>query len=67
MNGKVILRIDCHGTSSSNGVAILIPPGFDYVLKNTYKDDEGRILIIQIALQDVEYTIVTCVCSHKGK
>ena len=48
----------CHGTSSSNGVAILIPPGFDYVLKNTYKDDEGRILIIQIALQDVEYTIV---------
>ena len=47
-----------HGSSNQNGVAILFPPTIDYSVKYRYQDNDGRILILKIALGNEEYAIV---------
>ena len=48
----------CHGTSSSCGVAILMPSGSDTHIKKIDNDGNGRILIVQIMSNSTEYIIV---------
>ena len=47
-----------HGASNSRGVAILMKPGLDITILDTYKDAMGRLLIISAKIQDSEFTII---------
>ena len=48
----------CHGTSSSCGVAILTPQGLDIHVQKIDEDTNGRMLIVKIVLNTIEYIIV---------
>ena len=47
-----------HGSIHSRGVAILIRKSFDFKLKSTRFDAEGRYLILEATIQDVPFLLV---------
>ena len=47
-----------NGTNNSRGVAILFHRGLKYQLHRTLRDNEGRVLIIDITIAQNRYTIV---------
>ncbi len=47
-----------HGTSNTNGVATLFPKGSDIVLRDKMVDLDGRLLVLQITLNNIDYTII---------
>ena len=50
-----------HGTGASKGVAILIKKTLNYKLIDKYSDDEGRIVLTNIEIDD---SILTLVCIY---
>lgn len=47
-----------HGTSNSRGVCILFDNACNYEIKKVYHDDEGRIIILDIILNNQKLTLV---------
>ena len=47
-----------HGSNHSRGVAILIRKSFDFKLKSSRSDEEGRYLILEAIIQDVPFLLV---------
>ena len=47
-----------HGKTKSKGVAIAIDKKLNYNINNTYTDDMGRLIIVDICIDDVVYMIV---------
>ena len=47
-----------HGSIHSRGVAILIRKSFDFKLKSTRFDAQGRYLILEATIQDVPFLLV---------
>ena len=47
-----------HGSNHSRGVAILIRKSFDFKLKSSRLDEEGRYLILEAIIQDVPFLLV---------
>ena len=47
-----------HGTSNAKGVAILFTDNFDVVITKEYHDDDGRIIILDIIINDEKMTII---------
>ena len=54
-NGEAIFN---HGTNTSRGVAILINSRLEYVVRQTKRDNEGRILNILVELDDHTFNII---------
>ena len=54
-NGEVIFN---HGTNTARGVAILINPRLEYIVRETKRDSKGRILNILLELGDHPFNIV---------
>ncbi len=40
--------IYCHGTSNSKGVCVLFKKGLDYKIKDIARDNEGRVIGIDM-------------------
>ena len=53
-----------HGSIHSRGVAILIRKSFDFKLKSTRFDAEGRYLILEATIQDVPFLLVNIYASN---
>ena len=47
-----------HGTSNSRGVCILFDNSCDYEVKTSYFDDNGRVIILDIILNNQKITLV---------
>ena len=61
MEKAVVRRYDiyfAHGSNHSRGVAILIRKSFDFKLKSSRSDEEGRYLILEAIIQDVPFLLV---------
>lgn len=56
-----------HGTSSRKGVAILIPPKLDIIVKDEKRDDDGRILILDTSTDYGPLTISNVYFPTKDK
>lgn len=52
--GNIIFN---HGSSNARGVLILFNHNFDGKILNCYRDEFGRVLIISIVFEEIEYTI----------
>ena len=48
----------CHGTNASKGVAILFPKHFHVEVNNCVKDDNGRMLLLDIEIDKLNMIIV---------
>ena len=48
----------CHGTNASKGVAILFPKHFHVEVNNCVKDDNGRMLLLDIEMCEWNMIIV---------
>ena len=46
-----------HGTTNSRGVCIIIPKTFNGDCEKIYADPEGRLLIVKITIEKVDYVI----------
>ena len=46
-----------HGSSGARGVAILLSKNLDHKIIDSKSDKDGRIIIIQICIRDITYTI----------
>ena len=44
------------------GVCIMLNHGLDYKILSTFKDNDGRIVLLNIMIQDTEYTICNVYC-----
>ena len=53
--GKVFF---CHGTTNSKGVMILINPKLDCKVEKCISDNNGRLIILDVALEDSHITLV---------
>ena len=47
-----------HGKSNSRGVAILIAPETDVIINSIVHDEEGRCLVLECNLNEINYTLV---------
>ena len=47
-----------HGTSSSRGVAIIINEKLEYELIDEHTDEEGRILLLNIEVENIIYSLI---------
>ena len=47
-----------NGTSNSRGVAIWIKKNVEFKLIDEYKDNEGRLLLINVKISNAIYTII---------
>ena len=54
-----------HGKSNARGVAILIKNNLDAKVTECHSDTSGRILMVKIQIQDVEYVIVNMYAPNK--
>ena len=54
-NGEVIFN---HGTNTARGVAILINPRLEYIVRQTKRENQGRVLNILLELADHMFNIV---------
>ena len=48
-----------HGKTNSCGVLIAFYGNVNVVVKNQFNDDNGRILILEVRIDDTEYLLVT--------
>ncbi len=46
-----------HGTSNSRGVCILFRPGFNYTVHDKKGDEDGRVLCLDIEIEDIKFTL----------
>ena len=46
-----------HGSTNSRGVCIIIPNTFDGKCEKLYADLEGRLLIVKLSIEKVDYII----------
>ena len=46
-----------HGTKHARGVIILLRPGFDIEIENIYRDEIGRLLFLDVKIQDNPFKI----------
>ena len=56
-----------HFTSSSAGVAILLPPSLDITIKHIDKDNNGRLLLVHITYNNTEYIVVNVYAPVRSK
>lgn len=54
-----------NGTSTSRGVAILLDCELDYKMINTCKDNDGRLIMINIEIENIIYTLVNVYAPNK--
>ena len=47
-----------HGTSNSTGVAILFSNNMDFKIMNEYHDDDGRVIVLDVTINDDIITII---------
>ena len=47
-----------NGTSNSRGVAICIKKNVEFKLIDEYKDNQGRLLLINVEINNAIYTII---------
>ena len=64
--GKIIFS---HGSTNSRGVAILIPESFKLSLEVTltFKDNSGRILMLECNIENNKFVIINVHAPTKGK
>ena len=56
-----------HGTSNSRGVAILIPKSMNPVVHWQQTDNAGRIIIVNVTLDNENFTLANCYFPTKNK
>ena len=56
-----------NGTSNSRGVAIWIKKNVEFKLIDEYKDNEGRLLLINVEINNVIYTIINIYAPNNMK
>ncbi len=47
-----------HGTNHARGVMILFKPGTDADILNVHQDDIGRVLLVEVKIQDVSFKLM---------
>ena len=52
--------IFCHGQTNARDVAILIKKGLNSKIHDIYRDTEGRILVVNIVIENNRHTIANC-------
>ena len=50
--------IFCHGQTNSKGVAIMLPSNLSYNINETVKDKDGRFIMLDIDIDDINYILV---------
>ena len=53
--GKIVF---CHGNSNSRGVCFLFNPSFSHDVKDCYSDNFGRLLMIDLYIDESVYTLI---------
>mgnify|MGYP001553748951 CR=1 FL=1 len=56
-----------HGTSNARGVAILMPMKYNFEIAETWKDNEGRILGLQVKTDTMSFHVVNIYAPTKDK
>ena len=56
-----------NGTSNSRGVAIWIKKNVEFKLIDEYKDNEGRLLLINVEINNDIYTIINIYAPNMNK
>ncbi len=49
-----------HSSSTSRGIAILLPGNMKYEILEKYKDSDGRFIIIKCKFENTNYIISNC-------
>ena len=55
-----------HGTHNSRGVAILMPNNLDYKVQDVISDDRGRLLILDILIDDTRFILANIYAPTKN-
>ena len=59
--------ISSHGSSNSQGVAILFKNGIDCSINHKIVDPEGRNIILKACIQDKDYVLINAYAPNKDK
>ena len=59
--------ISCHGSSNSQGVAILFKKGIDCSINHEIVDPEGRYIILNACIQDKDYVLINVYVPSKDE
>ena len=59
--------ISSHGSSNSNGVAILFKNDIDCSINHKIVDPEGRYIIVKVCIQDKDYVPINAYAPNKDK
>lgn len=56
-----------NGRSNSRGVMTMFPRNSDFLISDSYSDDQGRLLVLQLKKDDCIYTLGNVyICPHTG-
>lgn len=56
-----------HGTSESKGVMIIFRRALVYQIKNIKHDEEGRFLLIEVAIEGMLYLLCNAYCPNEDR
>lgn len=58
---------NAHGSSNSKGVSIFINKHLNYSLINKFEDSEGRLILLNVEIDDTIYTLLNLYAPNKRK
>ena len=57
---KCCIATEAH---QARGVSILIKDSLNYNIIDTYKDEDGRLIIVNMEIDDNIYTLINIICT----